>query len=447
MIRAASLLFCLALSTSAATGEPVVVNGPIGKKLDALLSRYAQYGLSATVLVAKDRRIVLHKGYGLADRERRIANSPDTLFEMGSLTKTLTAAALLRLEMDGKLRTADRVSKYLGEFPEPKAAVTLDHLLMHKGGLQVEGSDLGIDGNDRDAFVEAMKATPRESPPGERYRYTNAGYSVLAAAVERVTGQPFEAYVRKTLLAPAGMTNSGFRGDFKPGDRRMAKGYLGTPERIEEGPPPPYPWGTRGAGGLIATVGDIYRWTLALQGDAILSESARRKMFAPAETEQYGWHVETTERGTPLIQKGGGQVNFATHIMQFPAEGVVIVFASNNLQQRWRRTLTTNLPRAAMGETVLLPPPTIPFDKKSMERYLGAYGEVSIQAAGGALYLVTKSESLPTTIRFFPTAPSTFHGIDTAKNQLVSLTFEGTSAVIRSGNERHTLVRGADPAK
>lgn len=451
MIRIASILFCLALSTQAYAGEPTVVDGPLGKKLDALLTRYAQYGLSATVLVARDRHIVLHKGYGLADRERRIANSSDTLFEMGSITKTFTAAALLRLEMDGKLHTADLVSQHLGEFPGPKAGVTLDHLLMHKGGLQVEGSDLHIDGKDRDVFVEAMKKTVMESAPGEAYRYTNSGYSVLAAVVEKVSAQPFETFLRQTLLLPAGMTKSGFRGDFAAGDRRIARGYLGSPQRIEEGPELQYVWGNRGAGGLIATVGDVYRWSLALQGNAILSESARQKMFAPAPTEQYGWHVETTDRGTPLIQKGGGQVNFATHILQFPADDLTIVFASNNLQQRWRRTLTTNLPKVALGETYLLPPQTIRFKAKSVQRNLGAYRDeagaaVDISAGEGALVLGTKAASLPSTVRFFPTARSTFHGVDTAKSQLVSLTFDAAGAVIRSGNDTHKLVR-VDPAK
>lgn len=450
MIRIASILLCFTLSNPATAGEPTVVDGPLGRKLDTLLSRYAQYGLSATVLVAKDRRVVLHKGYGLADRERRIANSPDTLFEMGSITKTFTAAALLRLEMDGKLHTPDPVSQYLGEFPGPKAGVTVDHLLMHKGGLQVEGSDLHIDGKDRDQFVEAMKKTAMESAPGEAYRYTNSGYSVLAAVVEKVAAQPFETFVRQTLLAPAGMTSSGFRGDFAAGDRRIAKGYLGSPERIEEGPALQYFWGNRGAGGLIATVADVYRWTLALQGDAILSESARRKMFAPAPTEQYGWHVETTDRGTPLIQKGGGQVNFATHILQFPADGVIIVFASNNLQQRWRRTLTTNLPKAALGEAYLLPPQTIPFKKRSVQRHLGTYRDeagaaVDIHAGEGALVLATKAASLPSTVRFFPTARSAFHGVDTAKSLLVLLTFDAAGAVIRSGNGTHKLVRVNDP--
>jgi CubicO group peptidase (beta-lactamase class C family) len=443
MTRIVSLLLCVALAVPAPAKESVIVDGALGRKLDALLSRYADYGMSATVLVAKDGRIVLHKGYGLADRERRIANSPDTLFEMGSINKTFTATALLRLEMDGKLRTSDRVALYLGEFPGAKENVTLDHILMHKSGLQVDGADLGVDGVERDAFVEAMKRTPMESPPGERYRYSNSAYSLLAAVVEKVSGESFEGFVRRTLLAPAGMKSSGFRGDFARGDRRLAKGYLGIAERIEEGPPLQYVWGIRGAGGLIATVADIYRWTLALQSDAILSEAARRKLFAPAATEQYGWHVQTTARGTPLIEKGGGQVNFATHILMFPADRVTIVFASNNLQQRWRKTLTASLTKAAFGEVTLLPPPIIRFDHA---RLLGAYHDeagnaVDVRFSEGALILATKNAAIPSDVRFFPTSASTFHGVSTAKNQIVSLTFDGAGAVIRSGSETHTLSR------
>jgi CubicO group peptidase (beta-lactamase class C family) len=94
------------------------VESEIGTKLNELLSRYESYGLSGTFLVAKDGQVVLLKGYGLADREQRFPNTPDTLFEMGSITKTFTAAAILRLEMQGKLKTDDLISRYLGEFPK-----------------------------------------------------------------------------------------------------------------------------------------------------------------------------------------------------------------------------------------------------------------------------------------------------------------------------------------
>ena len=164
-----------------ASPQGPVVNNRIGAKLDEALMRYESYGLSGTFLISRDGQIVLHKGYGSADRGRGVRNTPATLFEMASITKTFTAAAILRLEMQGKLKTDDLISRYLGDFPKPKSSATIYHLLAHKAGLVVEGASLSSDGADRDRFIQDIKDTPAQSPPGEKYRYTNAGYSVLCS--------------------------------------------------------------------------------------------------------------------------------------------------------------------------------------------------------------------------------------------------------------------------
>lgn len=412
--------------------QGVVVRNPIGAKLNEALMRYEAYGLSGTFLVSKDGQIVLHKGYGLADRERGVPNTPATLFEMGSITKTFTAAAILRLEMQGKLKTDDLISRYLGDFPKPKSSTTIYHLLAHKSGLIVEGASLSGDGADRDRFIRDMKDTPAESLPGEKYRYTNAGYSVLAAIIEKVSGEPYESFVRDQLFKPAGLTNTGFRGDFVNNDARLARGYLGTPERIEEGPPLAYLWGTRGAGGIISTVGDMHKWLLAEQGDKILSVAAKNKAFAPSPTEQYGWHVQKSSRGTPLLDKGGGQVNFATHILYFPSEKLAIVYASNNLQQRWRRTLNAVLPKIALGENYELPPPIINLEATTLNRYTGSYsapsrGTFQIRAKEGYLYVTENSLSLPVSVLFFPQSRNVFTGFDPLNSKVISLRFEMTA--------------------
>jgi len=204
--------------------QRAVDKGETTLKLDQLLSRYEQYGLSGTFLVAIDGQIVLYKGYGLADRERHIPNTPNTLFEMGSITKTFTAAAILRLEMQRKLKTTDLLSKYLGPLPPAKATATIYHLLAHKSGLIVEGAALSGDGTSRDRFIQDMKDTPAASTPGEEYRYTNAGYSLLAAIIERVSRQKYETFVREQLFRPAGLGDTGFRGDFARTDPRVARG-------------------------------------------------------------------------------------------------------------------------------------------------------------------------------------------------------------------------------
>ncbi|HEY0158120.1 MAG TPA: serine hydrolase domain-containing protein [Thermoanaerobaculia bacterium] len=301
-------------------------------RLHALLSGYEREGFSGTVLVAKDGRIVLHRGYGFADRERQIRNGPRTLFEIASLNKPFTAAAILQLEEQGVLRTSDPLERWLGPFPPEKAAATIDHLAAHTAGLVPEGTDLG-EGEDRDQFIAAVKSVARESAPGERYRYTNAGYSVLAAIVEKASGIPYETFIRTRVLPRAGLENVWFRGETVPANR-MARGYVASGEST----PNPYRWGTRGAGGMITTVENVYRFYLAAR-----AEPAYRKMFQPGPRESYGWHVEPAR-----IHKGGGMPQYATQLIHHPAERVIFVWASNDLTKRWRDELNEGIARIAL---------------------------------------------------------------------------------------------------
>jgi CubicO group peptidase (beta-lactamase class C family) len=314
--------------------------------LHTLLSGYEAQGFSGTVLVAKDGRIVLHRGYGLADRERGIRNGTETLFEVASITKTFTATAILQLEAAGKLRTADLLSQHLGPFPPEKAAATIHHLATHTGGLVPDGYDLGPR-EDRDTFIEAVKRAPLESTPGERYRYTNAGFSTLAAIVEKKSGIPFETYVLERLAKRAGMRDVYFRGSLPPSAAaRVARGYVAASEgstEAKESTPPPYQWSTRGSGALITTVADVYRWHTALRTGRVLARAELDKMFHPWPNEGYAWHVQRDAKGRHMIHKGGGMPEYASQIVEYPEQGVVIVWASNDLRKRWRQDLNRGI--------------------------------------------------------------------------------------------------------
>jgi CubicO group peptidase (beta-lactamase class C family) len=306
-------------------------------ELDALLKRFESQGFSGTVLVARDGRVVLHEGYGLADRERGIRNDTNTLYEVASLNKTFTAAAILQLEARGLLKTTDPLSKHLGPFPPEKSAATIHHLATHTGGLVPGGHDLGA-GTDRDDFIENVKRAPRESAPGDKYRYTNAGYSTLAAIIEKVSGMPYEASVRG-LAKQAGLREIYFRGEPLP--RPMALGYKGDPPQVST--PSPYRWGVRGAGGMISTVGELYRWHLFLQRNGDMKE-----MFVERPSEGYAWHVERDDQGRRFIHKGGGMQEYASQILFYPDDRLVVVWATNNLQRRWRQELNRAIPAAAL---------------------------------------------------------------------------------------------------
>ena len=307
-------------------------------ELHALLKGFESQGFSGTVLVARGDRIVLHEGYGLADRERGIRNGKDTLYEVASLNKTFTAAAILQLQARGALKTSDPLSKHLGSFPPEKSAATIHHLALHTAGLVPEGHDLGS-GENRDEFIEAVKRVPRESAPGENYRYTNAGYSVLAAIIEKVSGMPYETYVREQLANQAGLRDVYFRGETLP--RPMALGYKGDPPQVST--PPPYRWGTRGAGGMITTVADLYRWHRFLHRNGEMKE-----MFVERPNEGYAWHVERDEKGRRFIHKGGGMQEYATQIVYYPDDRLVVIWATNNLQRRWRQELNRAIAAAVL---------------------------------------------------------------------------------------------------
>lgn len=332
MKKLAIFLLCIMLHPLLIYGqEKGFVAGKLGEELDDLMIGFSKKGYSGAVLVAQNGEIILHKGYGLADRERRIQNTPATLFNVASVGKIFTAAAILKLEMQGKLKTSDLISKYLGEFPKEKSEATIHHLLTHTAGLVPDGTVLSYE--TRNAFIQSVKDAPIESKPGEKYRYTNAGYTLLAAIVEEVSGQPFETYLQKNLFKPAGLTSTGYPWDKKFDNAPVAVGYIGN--KLEELKPAPRAanvFGSRGSGNLITTVGDLYKWTQALHKNKVLSEKAKKKMFTvyAHKDEGYGWHVAKTERNTTFVRRGGGMPNFESELQWYIDENTVVIFTVNN---------------------------------------------------------------------------------------------------------------------
>ena len=307
------------------------VVGALGAQLDSQLTRFADSGFAGTVLVVRDRHIVLLKGYGLADAELGVRNSPATRFEMNSMTKMFTGVATLQLAAAGRLKLNDPVERYLGPFPEGKRGATIEQLASHTSGLIVAGTNLA--GDSREAFVRDVKQTPREAAPGVEYRYTNAGFSLLSAIIEVASGESYENYLRQHLFQPAAMRTAVFRNEVPDRDTLFARSRVGTAN--------PYVWATRGAGGVWATVGDMYSWIVAIEDDVVLPKAERRILFSPHKPpaeEAYGWHV------SPLrIDKGGGSANFASQLLYYPDQHTVIIWACNDLRQRWRGRLNQAL--------------------------------------------------------------------------------------------------------
>jgi len=351
-------LVLVAVAVSAAPG-----NAALTDKLDKWLVAADFHG---NVLVTKGGAVVLRKGYGMADRENGVSYDADTVFSVGSITKQFTAAAILKLEMQGKLHVEDAIGKYLPGVPEDKRAITLHQLLTHTSGLE---SDFAKDYDpvSRDEYVKRILASKLRTKPGASFYYANSGYSLLGAIVELASGAPYETYLRDNLFLPAGMRETGYKLPHWP-PAKIAVGYHDGKRwgRITEKPwaaDGPY-WALRANGAIHSTLDDLVRWNTALSNDTVLSAVERAKMFqayisegAGAETSYgYGWTIGKSAWGGRLIEHNGGNGTFFADFLRYVDDDIVVILSTNDSEVRGGR-ISHAVGRMTHGDDVPLPKP------------------------------------------------------------------------------------------
>jgi CubicO group peptidase (beta-lactamase class C family) len=381
MSKRALCAFLLMAGLGALPAGADTVKGEIGIKVDEYLRRLEPLGFSGAVLVAKDGEILLEKGYGWANRERKILFTSETVSSIGSITKQFTGAAILKLEMMGKLRTDDPIAKYLPNVPADKKDITIHHLLTHTSGIApVPGGD--PDPITRDELVRQALALPLADPPGARFRYSNEGFSLAAAIVEFVSGKSYEEFLQEYLFKPAGMNSTGYLAPEWAPDR-LAHGYdeqgrdMGTFEGANWGPNGPG-WHLVGNGGILSTPGDMYRWHLALAGERVLSKEAKEKYYRPyvltdaGDHYGYGWGVLTTSRHTKLITHNGGNGIFFADFRRYVDEGIVI-FAFSNGEIPATILGNNQLPALVFGENISMPPKVVALEPAAFGKLIGTY--------------------------------------------------------------------------
>ena len=317
-------------------------------KVKNYLAKLDKLGYNGAVLVAIDGKAVVSRGFGFSDEERRVKNSPQTVFDIGSVTKQFTAAAILKLEMQGKLSTADPITKYFERVPPDKASITIHELLRHSAGLpSVVGGD--FDKISEAEFVEKVFSAPLRFPVGTRFGYSNVGYSLLALVIEKVSGQTYEQYLYENLWKPAGMEATGYtRPRFDA--NLIANGYR---NRERWGKPTEKAWDTgapylhlKGNGGILSTTEDLFKWDQALLTDKILSRAAKEKYYHPQlrenETEKsfyaYGWDAYQTDRSTRRIWHNGTNRVFFADFYRFIDDRVTIIALTNKWQESFVET-------------------------------------------------------------------------------------------------------------
>ena len=342
---------------------PVVAQAQdVTRALDEYLSaRTAMGRFSGAVLVARDGKIILRKGYGYADVERRRPYTPETQHEIASLSKMFTAMGALKLRTAGKLRLEDSICKYLADCPAAWQPITVQQLMRHTSGIPdyEEPLELGsakylefMTRPDAVARILAQARTlPLDFPPGTKFSYSNTGYIVLGNVIEKAAGQPFTDYITKTILRPAGMIHSGavnartlpknLAHGYTFGDIGWEKTLAGWPltsGQLKQQPQlattPP-----SGDGWLYSTVDDLYRWSQLMDGSRLVPAAEAAEVFTPGLSNYgYGWFIEDAFKRKRL-RHTGALPGYTSHFSKFPADKITLIIFSN-------------LDRAPMGRIV-----------------------------------------------------------------------------------------------
>ncbi len=290
----------------------------IAARADSVMRVTEAKGFSGVIRLAKNGAVVFEKGYGLANRAEKIPFTPATVVQIGSNTKDFTAVAILQLQDRGMLNVQDRLGKFFPSAPADKKDITIWQLMQHEAGFP-----LGLGGDfaplKREQLVDSAMAFKLLFTPGARESYSNTGYALLAAIIEKVSGRTYDEYVRDNILAPLGLKRTGF---LLPGfaARDLAHGYrangedAGTMLSKPHASDGPY-WNLRGNGGMLSTVGDMHAFYRALfETDKLLKPETRKLKFNPAE---------------PVGLAGSDLVNFFLYDRD-PQRGVEMVIASTN---------------------------------------------------------------------------------------------------------------------
>lgn len=262
--------------------EPQIDYASISQKLDQYL---VGKQFNGTVLVTDKEHVILNKGYGYADVQNKIENTPQTKYRIGSITKTVVATSILQLQEQGKLNIQDNVNKYIPSFPENKN-ITLYHLLTHTSGLP-EHAKGNVNAAARLQLINWIGRQNLEFPAGTSWRYTDYNYMVLAYIIESISKKPLGDYIKENIFTKADMHESGM-GNMVPGDKNFTKGYVKKNQELVPAQKLGMDW-LYGCGEMYTTVGDMKKLDEAIINGKLLSEQSIQAMFSPSAERKYAF--------------------------------------------------------------------------------------------------------------------------------------------------------------
>src|SRR5450759_4474154 len=299
----------------------------------------SQSVFSGSVLISQHGHVLLSKGYGFADRDQKTPNAPQTRFSIGSNTKQCTAAAILMLEVQGKLKVTDLICAYIPQCPSAWGVITIKELLTHTSGIPdftnlPDFVDYAGKPSTPLQIIAHFRDLPLDFAPGTTFKYDNSGYFLLGYIIEQVSGLSYEAFLQKYILTPLNLSDTGYNHNSNGVAIGYTDGYSATPAEPED-PSLPY-----AAGALYSTVEDMNRWGEEVTTDALLPAASRAEMFAtevaipdaPPMVAGYGYgFLIGTDSGRSIIWHNGAIPGFTSIEARHPVDDVTVIILGNQM--------------------------------------------------------------------------------------------------------------------
>lgn len=367
-----------ACAQTPAVQTPVISSQDIAPKIQEYMDALVKAGwFNGSILIAREGKVIVSKGYGMANLELDVPNTPQTKFRLGSITKPFTAMAIMLLQERGKLSLQDSICKYLADCPAGWQPITIHHLLSHTSGLAKHDKagdylKTAMMPMTVTQLIDSFKNKPADFKPGEKFDYNNNGYILLGYVIEKVSGQTYEAFLNENIFAPLKMADTGYD-NHDPIIKNRAAGYRAEDGKLLNA------WFIDqsqqfSAGALYSTTGDLLRLDQALYDGKFLSPKTIETMFTPViGIYGYGWFLNK-QLNRAAMSHPGGVPGFSAMIVRFPESKVLIVLLSNLGNARIIRA-GNDLGAIVFGEKYELPKTrtAVKVDPKVLDAYAGDY--------------------------------------------------------------------------
>lgn len=394
-----SLFWCFSVNGFVASAQSAT---QLTVEFDKLVaSEFKGQEPGGVVLITQRGKIIYKKAFGFANVELEVPMTAQIVFNIASITKQFTAVAILQLMEQGKLSLHDEITKYLPDYPVNGQKITIENLLTHTAGIPGPAPEAMAKLQARrdvvslQEIIATFKNRPLDFPPGTKWSYSNNGYILLGALIEKVSGSSYSEYLEKNIFKPIGMTHTHFGDDFVITKNRAASYVYSRAEsrflnarndKIEL---------AYSAGAIQSTAEDLFKWNEALNSHKLI----RKESLEKAQTEYklpggkgtnygYGWFIGNIQ-GSPIVEHGGNMGGFMSHAIYLPHEEVFVVVLYNfRTPVHLPEFLAGDLAALAIGKPFHITEITV--DESVLKTYAGVYEEEDVQrlitAESGKLY-------------------------------------------------------------